>query len=144
MKKLFFIMFAMMPLTLWAQDNTWELNEDDVKQEVKTKAKVEAKYLKGAVPVVDGHVVFSTSIEAPGKTASQIYDIILQYMEALTKVSNQLDSKVITTDAAKHEIIGSYQEWLVFKNTALSLDRTRFPVQRWPCRHQDDAPALSL
>ena len=126
MKKLFFIMFAMMPLTLWAQDNTWELNEDDVKQEVKTKAKVEAKYLKGAVPVVDGQVVFSTSIDAPGKSASQIYDIILQYMQSLTKVSNQLDSKVVTTDADKHEIIGSYQEWLVFKNSTLSLDRTRF------------------
>ena len=127
MKKLFFTMLALVPLTLWAQDNTWEINEDeDVKQEVKAKTKVDPKYLKGAVPEVNGQVVFSKHIEAPGKTASQIYDIMLQYMQRLTKTSNQIESQISTSDAQKHEIVGIYQEWLVFKNTALSLDRTRF------------------
>ena len=127
MKKLFFTMLALLPLTLWAQDNSWELNEDeDVKTEVKAKTKVDPKYLKGAVPEVDGQVVFSKHIEAPGKTASQIYDIMLQYMERLTKTSNQIDSKIASSDAQKHEIIGAYQEWLVFKKSALSYDRTRF------------------
>jgi colicin import membrane protein len=120
-------MLALVPLTLWAQDNTWEINEDeDVKQEVKVKTKVDPKYLKGAVPEVNGQVVFSKHIEAPGKTASQIYDIMLQYMERLTKTSYQIDSKISSSDAQNHEIVGIYQEWLVFKNTALSLDRTRF------------------
>ena len=127
MKKLFFTMLALVPLTLWAQDNTWEINEDeDVKQEVKVKTKVDPKYLKGAVPEVNGQVVFSKHINVPGKTASQIYDIMLQYMERLTKTSYQIESKISTSDAEKHEIVGIYQEWLVFKNTALSLDRTRF------------------
>ena len=127
MKKLFFTMLALMPLTLWAQDNSWEINEDEeVKQEVKVKTKVDPKYLKGAVPEVNGQVVFSKHIEAPGKTASQIYDIMLQYMERLTKTSYQIDSKISSSDAQNHEIVGIYQEWLVFKNTALSLDRTRF------------------
>ena len=127
MKKLFFTMLALVPLTLWAQDNTWEINEDeDVKQEVKVKTKVDPKYLKGAVPEVNGQVVFSKHIEAPGKTASQIYDIMLQYMQRLTKTSNQIESQISTSDDQKHEIVGIYQEWLVFKNTALSLDRTRF------------------
>lgn len=127
MKKLFFTMLALMPLTLWAQDNSWEINEDEeVKQEVKAKTKVDPKYLKGAVPEVNGQVVFSKHIEAPGKTASQIYDIMLQYMERLTKTSYQIDSKISSSDAQNHEIVGIYQEWLVFKNTALSLDRTRF------------------
>jgi len=127
MKKLFFTMLALVPLTLWAQDNTWEINEDEeVKQEVKAKTKVDPKYLKGAVPEVNGQVVFSKHIEAPGKTASQIYDIILQYMERLTKTSYQIESQISTSDAQKHEIVGIYQEWLVFKNTAISLDRTRF------------------
>ena len=127
MKNLFFTLLALMPLTMWAQDNTWEINEDEeVKQEVKAKPKVDAKYLKGAVPEVNGLVVFSKHIEVPGKTASQIYDIMLQYMKHLTKTSNQIDSKITTADAQKHEIVGIYQEWLVFKNTALSLDRTRF------------------
>ena len=127
MKKLFFTMLALMPLTLWAQDNTWETNEEEeVKQETAAKPKVDAKYLKGAVPEVDGLVVFSTSIEAPGKSAAQIYDILLQYMERLAKTTNQIQSQVVTTDAQKHEIVGAYQEWLVFKKTALSLDQTRF------------------
>jgi colicin import membrane protein len=125
MKKLFFTMLALLPLTLWAQDNSCEINEDEeVEQEVK-KTKVDPKYLKGAVPEVDGHVVFSKHIEVPGKSAAQIYDIMLQYMERLTKTSNQIDSKIATADAQKHEIIGAYQEWLVFKKTALTLDRTR-------------------
>jgi colicin import membrane protein len=120
-------MLALVPLTLWAQDNTWEINEDeDVKQEVKVKTKVDPKYLKGAVPEVNGQVVFSKHINVPGKTASQIYDIMLQYMQRLTKTSNQIESRISTSDAQKHEIVGIYQEWLVFKNTALSLDRTRF------------------
>ena len=127
MKKLFFTMLALVPLTLWAQDNSWEINEDeDVKQEVKVKTKVDPKYLKGAVPEVNGQVVFSKHINVPGKTASQIYDIMLQYMQRLTKTSNQIESQISTSDAQKHEIVGIYQEWLVFKNTALSLDRTRF------------------
>ena len=120
-------MLALVPLTLWAQDNTWEINEEEeVKKEAKAKPKVDEKYLKGAVPEVDGKVVFSTSINAPGKTAAQIYDILLQYMERMTKTTNQIQSKIITADADKHEITGAYQEWLVFKKTALSLDRTRF------------------
>jgi colicin import membrane protein len=127
MKKLFFTMLALVPLTLWAQDNSWEINEDEeVKQEVKAKTKVDPKYLKGAVPEVNGQVVFSKHINVPGKTASQIYDIMLQYMQRLTKTSNQIESQISTSDAQKHEIVGIYQEWLVFKNTALSLDRTRF------------------
>ena len=127
MKKLFFTLLALVPLSMWAQDNTWELNDDDeVKKEVKAKSKVEPKYLKGAVPEVNGQVVFSTHIEAPGKTAAQIYDIIQKYMERLTHTTNQIESRIATTDVQKHDIVGIYQEWLVFKNTALSLDRTRF------------------
>ena len=127
MKKLFFTMLALLPLAMWAQDNTWEINEEEeVKQEEKAKPKVDVKYLKGAVPEVNGQVVFSTSIEAPGKTADQVYDIMLQYMERLTKTTNQIQSQIASADDKKHEIVGAYQEWLVFKKALLSLDRTRF------------------
>lgn len=120
-------MLALLPLTMWGQDNSWEINEnDEIKQEVKTKSKVDEKYLKGAVPEVNGEVVFSKHIEAPGKTAAQVYDTMLQYMERLTKTTNQIESKIAIADAEKHEIIGSYQEWLVFKKASLYLDQTRF------------------
>jgi len=32
----------------------------------------------------------------------------------------------VIADAEKKQLIGSYQEWMVFKSTALVLDRTRF------------------
>ena len=97
MKKLFFTMLALLPLALWAQDNTWELNEEEeIKQEKKVSPKVDVKYLKGAVPEVNGQVVFSSSIEAPGKTAGQVYDILLQYMERLTKTTNQIESNSLS------------------------------------------------
>ena len=119
---------ALVPLTLWAQDNTWEnADEDELKtEETQAKPKVDAKYLKGAVPMVDGRVVFSKTIEAPGKSASEVYDIMQKYMERLTKTTNQINSKIVLADKDKHELGASYEEWLVFKKSALSLDRTRF------------------
>ena len=128
MKKIFLTILAIVPLTLWAQDNSWENDEDELKTEVKEapKPKVDVKYLKGAVPEVDGRVVFSKTIEVPGKTADQIYSTMLKYMERLTRTSNQLNSKVVVADSLKHEIGASYEEWLVFKKAPLSLDRTRF------------------
>ena len=81
----------------------------------------------GAVPVVDGKVVFQTEINAPGKTAAQVYDIVKSYMQKMTKEPNQIEqSRISFEDADKGEVVGTYQEWLVFKNKPLVLDRTRF------------------
>lgn len=130
MKKFIIAMLALAPLTLWAQDNSWEHDDEDEVQTEQTvkesKLKVDAKYLKGAVPLVDGRVEFSKTIQAPGKTADQVYDIMLKYIGRLTKTSNQINSQVVVSDRQKHEIGASYEEWLVFKKTALTLDRTRF------------------
>ena len=77
--------------------------------------------------MVDNRVVFTTTIEAPGKTAGQVYDICLDYMNRMLKESNQLEqSRLVTTDREKGQLIANIQEWLVFKSTALVLDRTRF------------------
>lgn len=123
MKKLFIALMMIMPLVSMAQ-NTWEMPE--VNENDKTY-NPDQKYLAGAVPVVDGRVQFTKEIEAPGKDANQIYDIILKYMQKMTKEPNQLgQSRIVLEDAANHEICGTYQEWLVFKNKPLVLDRTRF------------------
>lgn len=126
MKKLIVTILALMPLTMWAQDNTWELPEQEQEEVKAEKENPDQKYLLGAVPVVDGKVVFSKTIEAPGKSASQIYGILKQYMEKLTKESNQIHSQLLVADDSKHELGGSYEEWLVFKKTLLQLDQTRF------------------
>ena len=121
MKKLIFAV-AMTCLTLGATaQNTWEMPETD-----NGAAKVDQKYLAGAVPVVDGKVVFRTVIDAPGKTADEVYDIVKGYMARLARERNQLEqSRIVLEDSVKHEVAGTYQEWLVFKSTALVLDRTR-------------------
>ena len=126
MKKLIVTILALMPLTMWAQDNTWELPEQEQEEVKAEKENPDQKYLLGAVPVVDGKVVFSKTIEAPGKSAAQIYGILKQYMEKMTTESNQIHSQLIVADDSKHELGGSYEEWLVFKKTLLQLDRTRF------------------
>ena len=67
---------ALLPIALWAQDNTWERPEVEEEVKVENTVSRDAKYLKGAVTEENGKVVFTTTIEAPGKTADQIFDII--------------------------------------------------------------------
>jgi colicin import membrane protein len=121
MKKLLIAMLMLLPMAVAAQDNTWEQPEKS------EKGNPDQKYLAGAVPVVDGRVTFQTTIKAPGKSKAQIYAIMLEQMQKMTKEENQLEqSRVLTTDEEnKSKIVANYQEWLVFKNKPLSLDRTR-------------------
>lgn len=121
MRKIFMVILMCLPLAVAAQ-NTWEMPENGQD----TKGNPDSKYLAGAVPVVDGKVQFETTVNAPGKTARQIYDILLGYMTAMTKEKNQLEqSRVVLSDSVKGELCGTYQEWLVFKKTALVYDYTR-------------------
>ena len=120
MKKLLIAMLLSLPLTMVAQ-NTWEMPEANGQA-----VNPDQKYLVGAVPIVDGKVVFNTVVEAPGKSAAQIYAIVRQYLQSMTKEANQFEqSRIILDDSVNYEVAGSYQEWLVFKATALVLDRTR-------------------
>ena len=108
-----------LPMAMMAQ-NTWEMPEQG------TSVNPDQKYLVGAVPVVDGKVVFQTTIDAPGKSADQIADILRSYLTKMTKEPGQFEqSRIVIDDSVNHEIVGTYQEWLVFKSTALVLDRTR-------------------
>ena len=100
--------------------NSWE-------EENSSKVNPDQKYLVGAVPVVNGQVQFSTEIKAEGKSAEQIYEIILKYFNQLIKEDNQLEqSRITAKDSINHQLAVSLQEWLVFKNKPLVLDRTRF------------------
>ena len=114
---------ALSSLSLWAQDNTWErpeVDETEVKKELK-----DAKYLKGAVTEVDGKVVFSTTVQAPGKSADQVFDIVKAYLTKMTGEKNQESAQIVVDNKEKHELGATYNEWLVFKSSALVLDQTR-------------------
>ena len=127
MRKFFFAILMALPLLATAQDNTWER----IEQEPVEAANPDAKYLlPDAVPVVDGKVCWTTTISAPGKSAQQIFDILLAQLEKMVKEPNQFDNSIVAIhDSVKHELAAVFHEWLVFKSTALSLDRTEFNFQ---------------
>jgi colicin import membrane protein len=77
--------------------------------------------------MVDGKVVFTLDKDVPGKNAQQIYDIVYQVLERMTTGENQFkESQISLVNKAEHVIAARYREWLVFKNSFLSLDRTVF------------------
>lgn len=127
MKKLFIAILMAMPLIASAQDNTWER----IEQAQVVKDNPDAKYLvDGAVPVVDGVVCWQTTINAPGKTAKQIYDILYKQMDKMVNEPNQIaNSAIVQDNKEKHELGAIFHEWLVFKNSTLSLDRTQLNFQ---------------
>lgn len=114
---------ATMPIGLWAQDNTWELPEEEQQEEVAEAVKVnpDEKYLRGAVPEVDGKVVFTTTIDAPGKSASEIYTILHDYVAKMIKAKNQLNSRLVIEDTDKNMLAATFEEWLVFKKQCLRI-----------------------
>ena len=127
MKNILMLLLTLMPLTLWAQANTWERPEEEETEDVvqTQKTNPDEKYLKGAVPEVDGKVVFSKTIEAPGKSADEILSIVKKYMEKMTREKNQINSQIFNDDNKKYEVVGQYEEWLVFRSNAIMLDQTR-------------------
>lgn len=129
MKKILLVLLTLMPLLATAQDNTWERIE--VEEEEPTKENPDAKYLvPNAVPEVDGKVVFQTTLTAEGKTADEIYDILLKQLTKMTTEPNQIaGSAVVQNEREKHEMGAIFHEWLVFKDAAFSLDRTQMNFQ---------------
>ena len=126
MKKFLIMLLAALPVSMWAQENNWEIAEEEQQEAVKSeKANPNEKYLRGAVPLVDGKVVFSKTIKAPGKSVAQIYTILHDYIEKMTKASYQIHSLFVVEDTENHKIGATFEEWLVFKKAALMLDQTR-------------------
>lgn len=127
MKKLLIAMLMLLPMMAAAQDNTWER----IEQEPVEENNPDAKYLlPNAVPEVDGKVCWEMDIKAPGKSAKAIYDILLKQLTKMVKEPNQLENSIVAVkDSVNMELGAAFHEWLVFKNTALSLDQTKFHYQ---------------
>jgi colicin import membrane protein len=127
MKKILIAMLMLVPMMAAAQDNTWER----IEQEPVEENNPDAKYLvENAVPEIDGKVCWMTDIKAPGKSAREIYDILLKQLTKMTTEPNQIANSIVAVkDTVNMELGAAYHEWLVFKNTALSLDRTQLNFQ---------------
>lgn len=139
MRKFYVAIMLCIAANTYAQ-NVWEkpvieTEKPKVEAEEKAEEKTEEspkvlkdqKYLKGAVPEVDGKVEWTLEADIPGMTAQQIYDSTLKYMMALTKEENQLpESQVALVNKKDHIIVTNINEWLVFTKKLLVLDRTKF------------------
>lgn len=89
------------------------------------KLKEDPKYLEGAITFDEqGKIVFDTEIEAPGKSAAQLYNLVFDYMSGLTQDKESKASRMALVNKDEHIIVNTMDEWLVFSNSFISLDRT--------------------
>lgn len=111
-KSLLFILCAVLSLALNAQDD--------------------AKYLKGAVPEVDGKVVFSKSIPIKGQvTDSQLFELMQKWANdnyGNVKIED-LTNRILLADADSKTIACGGEKYLEFKRSALVLDRAKMLYQ---------------
>lgn len=82
----------------------------------------ESKYLAGAVPEVDGKVVFSHEFDLTGASQDAIYERMHQFLTQRMN-ENENNSRIIFEDKAKGMAVAAGEEYLVFSSSALSLDR---------------------
>ena len=127
MKQFLIVLLMLMPMLATAQDNTWER----IEVEKQPKDNPDAKYLApNAVPEIDGMVRWQTTLYADGKTADEIYDILLAQLTKMTTEPNQIaNSAVVVQDREQHILGAVFHEWLVFTDKVFSLDRTHFNFQ---------------
>ena len=112
MKKYLVLLLAFIPAFLFAQE------EDENNDE---------KYLAGAVPTVDGKVVFSKTFDVPNLSEGQIYDAMIKWCEARFQTNEKKKNwgRVLYSNKEKGQIACNGNEYIVFTDKALSLDRTK-------------------
>ena len=98
-------------------------------QETKNYIDNNSRYLVGAVPEVEGKVIFSKEFNIPGMSQQQVFDRMQKWLTNRLKANKNIGSRIVYSDAKKGLIAGVGEEWLVFKSTALSLDRTLLNYQ---------------
>ena len=137
MKTILIVIMTFLAFPALAQNNKWENPEQEKqpdteikeKQQKKNKSKlVDEKYLAGAVPEVDGHVVFTLSKDVPGESANEIYQKLYNIIDEIVKETKadglQPESRIAAVNKEDHIIAARMKEWLVFSSNIFSLDRT--------------------
>ena len=92
---------------------------------------VDAKYLKGAVPLRNGYVIFERTFEVPGKSRAELYKSLFDYVQqTLVDSENALpQARVTEADADEGLVVASIEEYLYFAKRALVTHRVRFYYQ---------------
>lgn len=96
---------------------------------VQAQKRDDTKYLAGAVPEINGKVVFSKEFSIPGMSKNEIFERMQKWMQIRLKRNQNETSRVVYADKEKGQVVGIGEEWIVFSSTALALDRTRVQYQ---------------
>ncbi len=130
MKRLFIVLMTCMPLLGMAQ-NVWERPKIE-RNAANAKINPDQKYIQeGAIPEIDGKVVFADTVYANGKSKSELYTKMHTFLQDMTTEEGQFigKSNVVIADSTKSLLVGRYSEWLIFSDRSLALDRTQFNYQ---------------
>ena len=99
-------------------------------------------YLAGAVPEQDGKVTFELRQTATNMNASEIYKRVYNVLNNLAHDEHQAgNSRIALVNEAEHMIAAKYEEWLVFSQNLLSLDRTKFNYTIVANNYEEDRPS---
>ncbi len=97
---------------------------------VSAGSKDDSKYLLGAVPEVNGNIVFTKGFSIPGRSAQEIHDIIQPWVSKMVDESIPAPGNYARMmHDSRDTITARLCEWMVFKKKALNLDRTRMRYQ---------------
>lgn len=86
---------------------------------------VDKKYLAGAVPVINNKVIFTKEFSVPQLSQAQVYDIVLKWAEGRFVTDKDSQGRILYTNKEKGQIACNGDEYIVFSDKALALDRTR-------------------
>lgn len=108
-------MALVVPLHISAQKNG-NANHDD------------SYYLKGAVPEVNGKVLFSKEFNITGMSKGEVYAKVQEWMKARMQ-QNANKSSVAYENEERGQVAANGEEYIVFSNSILALDRTKVLYQ---------------
>lgn len=109
MKRILYLLLLMLPIISMAQK----------------KGENIAKYLTGAVPVENGKVVFKKQFQAP-LNVNEMYSTVTEWAnQNYQPIEAMPNHKVLSSNDESYELTVGGEEYLVFANRLLSLDRTR-------------------
>lgn len=107
--------------------------------------KVENRYLKGAVPLVNGYVQFEKTYKLPGKSKAELMVSLQDYIaKDLVQGEDQLPQSRITEVSPETGVIAaSIQEFMYFKRTKWQIHRLQFYYQL-VCQVEDGSIHLTM
>lgn len=86
--------------------------------------KEDPKYLAGAVPEVNGKIVFTRELSIPGMTKAEIYRRASDWLTNKLAATKSAESKLYVNNSAEGTMEASVKDEITFHSSAFSLDKT--------------------